>query len=92
MSNQIAIVGYEQDSNCEHCGKALRHGIRISDGRVVGAQCLNNQLTQPKVYQGKKFRFGTELIIRAAKVVQFYAPAAWSRFGVSNSTITFEAA
>lgn len=35
--SQISIVGYESDCNCEHCGRALRHGIRLSDGRLVGA-------------------------------------------------------
>ena len=88
----IEIVGYEEDCNCEHCGRALRHGIRISDGRTVGATCLDKKLTLPKVYQGKKFRLGAELIVRAAKVAQFYAPHAWSRFGVSASTMQFEAA
>ena len=88
----IEIVGYEEDCNCEHCGRALRHGIRISDGRTVGATCLDKKLTLPKVYQGKKYRLGAELIVRAAKVAQFYTPNAWSRFGVSASTMQFEAA
>lgn len=92
MGNKIEIVGYERESNCEHCGRALVHGIRISDGRTVGATCLDKQLTQPKEYQGKKFRLGAELIIRAAKVAQSYAPHQWARFGVSASTMTFEAA
>lgn len=92
MSNQIAIVGYEQECNCEHCGRPLKHGIRISDGRVVGATCLDKKLTLPKVYQGKKYRLGTELIIRAAKCAQFVAPHNWGRYGVNNFTMQFEAA
>lgn len=92
MSNQIAIVGYEQECNCEHCGRALKHGIRISDGRVVGATCLDKKLTLPKVYQGKKYRLGTEQIIRAAKCAQFVKPENWSRYGVNHHTMQFEAA
>lgn len=88
----LTITGYEQDCKCEHCGRSLVHGIRISDGRVVGATCLDKKLTQAKVYQGKKFRLGAELIVRAAKVCQFYTVDQWSRFGVSASTMTFEAA
>ena len=87
----IEIVGYEEECHCMHCGRALRHGIRISDGRTVGATCLDKKLTAPKVYQGKKYRLGAELSIRAAKVAQFYAPAAWSRFGVNAETLRFEA-
>lgn len=88
----ISIVGYTRDCHCEHCGRALVHGIRISDGRVVGAICLNNQLTLPKVYNGKKFRLGADLIIRAAQVVQWKAPSEWARYGVSAATIQFVAA
>ncbi|MDX3998414.1 hypothetical protein, partial [Pseudomonas aeruginosa] len=72
--SQISIVGYESDCNCEHCGRALRHGIRLSDGRLVGATCLDKKLTKPRLHQGKSFRFGAEHIIKIAKVVQFYSP------------------
>ena len=92
MTSQISIVGYEQDCHCEHCGRALVHGIRISDGRIVGATCLDKKLTAPKVYNGKKYRLGAELIIRAAKVVQWKQPSEWSRYGVSVGTIQFTAA
>lgn len=86
------IVGYETDCNCEHCGRALKHGIRLSDGRVVGAQCLDKSMTKPKMYQGKAYRSGAEFIIKAAKVVQRYNPTKWGAFGVTSSTIQFEAA
>lgn len=92
MKNSILIIGYEQEANCEHCGRALKHGIRISDGRIVGATCLDKKLTAPKTYQGKKFRIGSEMIIRAAKVAQFKAPQTWERYGVNQNTMTFEAA
>jgi hypothetical protein len=88
---QIAIVGYESDCNCDHCGRALRHGVRLNDGRVVGATCLDKKLTKPRQYQGKPFRFGAEHIVRIAKTVQFYSPSNWARFGVSASSTTFEA-
>lgn len=88
---QIAIVGYESDCNCDHCGRALRHGVRLNDGRVVGATCLDKKLTKPRQYQGNSFRFGAEHIVRIAKTVQFYSPSNWSRFGVSASSTIFEA-
>jgi len=88
----ISSVGYEQDCRCEHCGRALVHGIRISDGRVVGATCLDKKLTAPKIFNGKKYRLGAEMIIRAAKVVQWKHPSEWDRYGVSASTIQFTAA
>ncbi|MFG0409515.1 hypothetical protein [Pseudomonas sp. FYR_11] len=89
---QIQIVGYESECSCEHCGRALKHGIRLSDGRTVGATCLDKQLTKPRSYHGKQYRFGAEFIVKIAKVVEYYSPANWARFGVSASSATFEAA
>lgn len=86
----LTITGYEQECNCEHCGRSLKHGIRLSDGRIVGATCLDKKLTKAKIYNGKSYRLGSELIIRAAQVAEFHAPAAWSRFGVSADTMRFE--
>lgn len=88
---QLSIVGYEKETHCQHCGRALVHGIRLDDGRVVGATCLDKKLTKPKMYRGKPYRLGSELIIRAAKVAQFHAPSAWGRFNVSADTLQFDA-
>ena len=64
----LQIIGYEQEHGCDHCGRYLLHGIALSDGRVVGATCFDKKLTQPKVYQGKKYRVGTEHVIKLAKL------------------------
>ena len=92
MSNQVEIVGYEQHGNCEHCRRPLKHCIRISDGRIVGATCFDKKLTKPRVYQGKSYRFGSEHIVRIAKVVQFVPPHRWSTYGVNEQSARFEAA
>lgn len=89
----IVITGYTEDCNCEHCGRNLRHGIRISDGRVVGAQCFDKVLTLPQTYGGKSYRVGAENVIRYAKIAErFTAKAAESRFGVGLSHRTFRLA
>lgn len=89
--NTITIVGYEQDGHCEHCGRALKHCIRISDGRIVGATCLDKKLTKPKIYQGKSYRLGADLIVKAAKCAQYIPASRWGQYGVSALTLTFEA-
>ncbi len=91
-TEMVAITGYEQDGWCEHCGRKLRHCIRISDGRIVGATCFDKKITKPKVYQGKPYRVGSQHIIHTAKVVQFRSADKWSRYGVSANTIQFEVA
>ena len=88
----LAITGYEQEGRCEHCGRALKHCIRISDGRIVGATCFDKKLTQPRVSGGKKYRVGSQWIIRLAKIAQFVPADKWStRYGVSAYHMVFEA-
>lgn len=91
MDQTVTIIGYEQDCHCQHCGRALKHGIRISDGRVVGAQCFDKKLTAPRKYQGKNFRFGAEFIVRVAKVVEWKTPDTWARYGVDAASTIFTA-
>ena len=91
-AQQITITGYEQECSCEHCGRALKHGIRLLDGRIVGAQCLDKKLTAPRIKSGKKYRYGTQHIIKIAKVVQWKSPDVWSRYGVNQQSTVFDAA
>jgi hypothetical protein len=85
----LAITGYEPDCNCEHCGRKLRHGIRVSTGQVVGATCFNKVLTKPRTYQGKKYRVGEENVIRYAKIAE---KGTAKRHGMTTTDFIFEAA
>lgn len=95
--NTLTISGYENDADgsikCEHCGRMLKHGIRLSDGRLVGATCLDKKLTKARVSQsGKLYRAGSELIIKAAKCVQFVPENRWLSYGINKQILNFEAA
>lgn len=87
--NYISIAGYEQEGHCEHCGRTLKHCIRISDGRIVGATCFNKILTKPRMYKGKPYRIGEENVIRYAKIVEVGKLA---KYGYTVRNVTFEAA
>jgi hypothetical protein len=88
----LVIVGYSEDDVCAHCNKTLRHGIRLDDGRVVGAQCFNKVLTLPQTYGGKSYRVGAENIIRYAKIAEFHTLSEGEkRFGVGLYQRTFKA-
>ncbi len=90
MTTNITIVGYEADCICEHCGRELTHGIRLADGRVVGATCLDKKLTKPKLKSdGRSYRLGETFIIKAAQVAQRVDPSKWSTFGVNAQTMSF---
>lgn len=94
MENVIAIVGYEQEGHCEHCGRALKHCIRIGDGRIVGATCFDKKLTKPVFdkYRNKSYRLGAEQIIRFAKMAQFWSAERMAREGVYGWMLQFEQA
>lgn len=84
------ITGYSQDEVCNHCGRTLKHGIKISDGRIVGATCLDKLLSRPKLYHGKKYRLGAERIIHIARVVELKSPSQWDVYGVAPKSTEFE--
>ena len=86
---KIQIIGYEQNGQCEHCGRALKHCIKISDGRVVGATCFDKKITKPRIYNGKSYRVGSEQIVQYAKIAQFSNLA---RHGLTSQHLTFDAA
>lgn len=93
LTATLTITGYDTDTVCECCGKKLVHGIRLADGRTVGAQCFNRVLTKPLTYSGKTYRVGAENIIRRAKVREFYSSVvAAQRFGFYSSDFIFECA
>lgn len=89
----LTIVGYEQEGHCDHCGRALRHCIRLADGRVVGAQCFDQRLTRPRLYQGRPYRIGAQKVIELARLVQRYNDdTLLKNFGIGHRERTFEAA
>jgi len=88
-AKQIEIAGYEQEGHCEHCGRALKHCIRLGDGRIVGATCFDKVLTKPRLYFGKPYRVGAENVIRRAKIAELGRLA---RYGMTARDLVFEAA
>ena len=47
--SKLTIAGYEQEGNCEHCGRKLKHCIKIEENgvqRIVGATCFAKKMTQ----------------------------------------------
>ena len=72
MEATISITGYEKDVACEHCGRSLTHGIRISSGLVVGAQCFRNQMVKPRysAYMRRAIRPAIDDIINVAMTLE----------------------
>lgn len=88
----LTIVGYEQEGICAHCGRALKHCVRVSTGEIVGADCFDRKLTKPRTYQGKSYRVGAERVRYLAKAAQFWTPSRQLLAGLGPEMFSFEAA
>ena len=86
---KLEIAGYEQGGKCEHCGRTLTHCIKLSDGRIVGATCFDKKMTKAKIYDGRKYRIGSEKVIYYAKLREFGKLA---KAGIPASSLVFDAA
>lgn len=87
----LEIIGYQEEHGCEHCNRWLRHGIVLSNGKVVGATCFDKKLTKPRVDRsGRKYRVGSEWIIKLAKAARYDA-ATKQRYGYGPQQFQFEA-
>ena len=89
MSKILTIAGYERDAHCAHCGRRLVHGVRLADGRTVGATCFDQVLTLPRIYNGRKYRIGAENVIRYAKIAE---SGKLARYGLEPRALDFVAA
>lgn len=92
MTTTIQITGYAPEAHCDHCGRALRHGVRIDDGRTVGATCLANKLTAPRKHAGRAYRLAADAVVHMAKVVERVPAHLWGQYGVSDAGLTFNRA
>jgi len=86
----FTITGYSQDEVCNHCGRPLKHGIKVSDGRILGATCIDKVLSKAKFYQGKRYRVGADRIIHIARVVELKPVSQWDIYNVSIKSTEFE--
>ena len=86
----VMIVGYEQECNCEHCGRPLKIGVKVTSIGTIGADCFNKMIVsdRKRFSQGKPgASYLRELAIRSAK-----DPAALSRMGYRSDQFCFDIA
>ncbi len=87
---KMEIVGYVPDEHCHHCGRKLVHGIRLSNGLIVGAACFAKKITLPRMYQGRKSKLSSNTVIWMAKIAAKYDPIARQQFGLYRDALVFE--
>jgi len=58
----VEIVGAELDTECSHCGRSLKLGVRLAQfSGCFGADCLAKAFA-PYAYGGRKYRHSADTI------------------------------
>ena len=87
----VMIVGYEQECNCEHCGRPLKIGVKVTSIGIIGADCFNKMIVSDRKRFSGNGKPGApylrELAIRSMK-----SPEYLSRRGYSSAIFDFEIA
>lgn len=89
--NNISIVGYEQECYCDHCGRALQHGVRTDALGTIGADCFNKMIKfdRKKFSQGKP---GAPYVRTLAKLRERDNWTSLNRMGYHPQHFVFELA
>ena len=78
--SKYSILGYDPETYCDHCGRPLKIGIRLSSFGVIGADCLNTaiQLDLKRWGGGKP---GADLLRHLAKCREKFSQKDLERMG-----------
>jgi len=87
---KVTITGYEESGKCDHCGRSLKHVIKLSNGQLVGSTCFANLMTEPKIHMGRKYRVSPTTVRELAQVAEFWSADKQSRNGYSAASFLFE--
>lgn len=88
---QISIIGYERECYCDHCGRALQHGVRTDSLGTIGADCFNRLI----MFDRKRFRGGkpgAPLVRTLAKLRERDSDVSLSRMGYRPDHFVFQLA
>jgi hypothetical protein len=89
----LSIRGYEGECYCDHCGRALQHGVRTDALGVIGADCFNKLIKADRKRFSGNGKPGASLVRTFAALRERRSDADLSRMGYHAPTsFTFEVA
>ena len=89
----ISIRGYEGECYCDHCGRALQHGVRIDLLGVIGADCFNKLIKADRKRFSGNGKPGASLVRTFAKLRERDSDESLRRIGYNpERSFTFELA
>lgn len=88
----ICIVGYERECECDHCGRALQHGVRTDILGTIGADCFNKMIKADRKRFSGIGKPGAPLIRTFAKLRERDSDESLRRIGYTPHHFRFELA
>lgn len=88
----ISIMGYEGECNCDHCGRALAHGVQTDTHGIIGADCFNKLIKADRKRFSGNGKPGASLVRTFAKLRERDSWESLGRIGYSPRHFTFEVA
>ncbi|WP_353269507.1 hypothetical protein [Gemmatimonas sp.] len=90
--NKLVIIGYEQECTCDHCGRALVHGVRVAGLGTIGADCFNKMVKANRRRFSGNGKPGASTVRDLAKLREFRSDDYLGRMGYYSHAFEFEAA
>lgn len=93
QTQTLSIRGYEGECYCDHCGRALQHGVRTDSMGVIGADCFNKLIKANRNRFSGNGKPGASLIRTFARLRERRSDSDLCRMGYSAArSFTFELA
>lgn len=85
---KVEIIGYTQEENCDHCGRALKHVVITDCLGKIGTTCFL-KLTKNKTFYGKEYSLTPTIIKDYARSTR-YTEQRRADFGIYPHHLVFE--
>ncbi len=92
MTSTLSIRGYEAECSCDHCGRALQHGVKTDIMGVIGADCFNKLIKADKKKFSGNGKPGASLVRTLAKLRERDSDESLRRIGYGPWHFVFELA
>lgn len=88
----LSIRGYERECSCDHCGRALQHGVQTDVMGVIGADCFNRLIRADRKRFSGNGKPGAAYVRTLAKLRERDSDESLRRIGYGPHHFVFEVA
>lgn len=90
MAQTISITGYERECYCDHCGRALQHGVKTDTLGTIGADCFNKLIVADRKKFSRDGKPGAPYVRTLAKLKECDSADQLHRMGYGPHHFVFQ--